>query len=173
MISIWIKQFRSCKVKKAWWPTSENYRRYRIDFRAISAAFRVQRIPLVPHIVQWLEHSRLETRSVPKLVKAEARTWSRAREPVQTADSKFPSSWVNLAIRCPSVQLLARSHSHPCSCLLAPQGSLRIVYSSLALQNQILFSHIFQLRSSHLLCRYWLCHYGSSIWFWHSKLKVY
>lgn len=52
-------------------------------------------------------------------------------------------SRVNSAIRYPSGQPLAQSHARPCSCLLALQGSLRVLYSSLALRSNIHKKKIF------------------------------
>ena len=44
---------KDLKMKKEIGRTLKNCQRYRNDFRAISAAFQVQRILLIPHIVQW------------------------------------------------------------------------------------------------------------------------
>lgn len=57
--------------------------------------------------------------------------------PAPVAGTISLPSRVNSAIRCPSGQPLAQSHARPCSCLLALQGSLRVLYSSLALYPNI------------------------------------
>lgn len=106
------------------------------DARAINVAFQVQRCPLVPHTVRPCKRSGLVTRNGPKPAGVAENPWSRARVPAPVAGTMSLPSRVNLAIRCPSDQPLAQSHVRPCSCLLALQGSLRVLYSSLALDRK-------------------------------------